>query len=180
MWIIILILVFIYLMYVLGKRKTNKRDEQEETPESHDTVINERMIELGASENISLKNLSGFNLPDGYLCGIYLFRKKIVFESVNLHSEMSLKRINRIFTETLSDKSFFRTYSPKLPQFSLKIPSAPKLEPEEEIIEEHRLVFEFEGDRKSTEYLVFSFGNDQFQDVKRFVSLCDAYRNNDN
>ena len=174
MWIIIPILVLVCIILLLMNKRAKN---QEETPPSNAVDISNRKKELGASAGIGLKNLSGFNISVDFLCGIYLFRDKIYFESKGLFLEIPMKYFLRVFTETLSDNSFFSTYKPKFPQFSLKIPNAPKLEADEVSIEEHRLVFEVKGNGEMSEFLVFSFGNDQFQDVKRFVKTCDEFRN---
>ena len=174
MWYIIPVLILICIILLF---KNKKASSQEDSPPYKAADINSRKKELGASAGIGLKNLSGFNISIDYLCGIYLFRDKMYFESKGLSLEIPIKYFQRVFTETLSDNSFFRTYKPKFPQFTLKIPNAPKLESEEEYIEEHRLVFEVKGNSDESEYLVFSFGMNQFQDVKRFVTLCDEYRN---
>jgi len=173
MWIFIIILAFICLLLLMKNRKPSK---QAEIPEPNEAATRERKKELGASDSMCLKNLSGFNLPTDYHCGIYLFREKIFVESIGIHLEIPLKYVVRVFMETLSDNSFFRTYKPKLPQFSLRIPSVHKDEAEEVFIEEHRLVFECEVDAGLSDFLVFAFGNDQSQDVKRFVKQCDEFR----
>jgi len=173
MWyIVVILIVFCIIMLLRNKRA----DKKEETPPSNDAEILSRKKELGAIVGIGLKNLSGFNISVDYLCGIYLFQDKIYFESKSLFLEIPIKYFLRVYTESLSDNSFFRTYKPKLPQFTLKIPSAQKLEPEEVSIEEHRLVFEVKGSNDLSEHLVFAFGNDQFQTVKRFVECCDEFR----
>jgi len=176
MWIFILLIVLFILIifFVSGKKK---RDEQEVLPPSNPADIQSRRKELSASAAIGLRNLSGFNVAVDHLCGIYLFRDKIYFESKGLYLEIPMGYFQRVYTETLTDNSFFRNYIPKLPQLSLKIPSAPKLDPEEEFIEEHRLVFEVKGKNNESEYLVFAFGNEQSQAVKRFVEHCDGFRN---
>jgi len=176
MWIFILLLVLVLLiiLFVSGKRR---RDEQEVLPPSNAADIQSRKKELNASHGIGLRNLSGFNVSVEHLCGIYLFREKIYFESKGLYLEIPIGYFQRVYTETLSDNSFFRNYIPKLPQLSLKIPAAPKLDPEEEFIEEHRLVFEVKGKNSESEFLVFAFGNEQSQAVKRFVEHCDGFRN---
>ena len=174
MWYIIPILILICIILLF---KNKKAGSQEDAPPYKAADINSRKKELGASAGIGLKNLSGFNISIDYLCGVYLFREKLFFESKGLSLEIPIKYFLRVFTETLSDNDFFRNYRPKFPQFSLKIPSVSKFGSEEEFIEEHRLVFEVKGNSDESEFLVFSFGMDQFQDVKRFVSLCDEYRN---
>ena len=173
---IILILILVVIGVMLINRNKNK-EAQEEIPPSSDAEILARKKELGASEGIGLTNLSGFNVSVDYICGIYLYRDKIYFESKGLFLDVPLDFFQRVYTETLSDNSFFRTYRPKLPQFTLKIPAMPKLEPEEELIEEHRLVFEVKWNNTSEpEFLVFSYGNDKFQKVRQFLELCDEFR----
>ena len=175
MWqfIFIIVLIFIGIMVVTRSKRNEKR---EALPPISDAEILARKKELGASEGIGLTNLSGFNISLEYTCGVYLFREKIYFESKGLFLDIPLEYFQRVYTETLSDNSFFRTYKPKLPQFTLKMPTASKLEPEEETIEEHRLVFEVKLNNSEPEHLVFSFGNDKVQKVKHFLERCDEYR----
>jgi len=173
MWLFVVVFLFvIMIVFIRSKRPGNKVEMHAPS----DSDVPDRKKELGASEGICLKNLSGFSMPTEYLCGIYLFKEKILIESIGLFQEIPLKYVKRVFTETLTDNSFFSNYyKPKLPQFTLKVPSAPKLE-DEELIEEHRLVFECEVDVSLSELLVFAFGANQVQDVTRFVKRCDEFR----
>ena len=170
---IILILIFVCLLIYMSMRK---KSNQQEMTASNDADILDRKKELGASEGIGLKNLSGFSLTAGYLCGIYLFKDKTLFESKGLFLEIPHKWLERVFIETQSYNAMLRNYKPELSPYNSKRFSDEKPDPEAEFITELTLVYEFRWNNSTSDKAVFAVSHDHFQDVKRFVERCDEYR----
>jgi len=153
---------------------SRRKGVQKETHASNEAGIVDRKKELGAIEGVGLKNLSGFNLSSDYICGIYLFKDRILFESKGLSLEIPHGWIDRVFIETQSYNALLSNYMPD--SNSSRQPAAEKPDKEAEFITKLTLVFEFKWNNSTPDSAVFAVSLEQFQDVRRFVERCDEYR----
>jgi len=160
------------MIYMNSRRK----GAQKETHASNEAGIVDRKKDLGAVEGVGLKSLSGFNLSSDYICGIYLFKDRILFESKGLSLEIPHGWIDRVFIETQSYNALLSNYIPDSNPSASKQSSAGKPEQEAEFITKLTLVFEYKWNNSTPDSAVFAVSVEQFQDVKRFVERCDEYR----
>jgi len=141
-------------------------------------IIQNRRKELEADAAIGLMNLSGLRASADGACGIYLLKKKILFETQIEHFDLPLERLKKVFTDAQTDITSNYGYKQKndlafaLPIIGVLLfrSSRTSTDKPDIYVTEKTLVFEYKKDNHSTDYIVFAFGQGQFDEVQQFVN----------
>ena len=173
-----LLAFFVYVFIAKYTEKNRTAIFKMSIPKSNPTKILNRKNELGAIAGLELMNLSGIDIPADATCGIYMFRKSILFEADDICLEIQFSQLSRVFIDAHRDMTFAHQQNEKrrrttYPFLSLypHHPSSNSVTPEPDYVVEYSLVFEVQKDGEFIKYIVFAFSDKQLNEIEDFVQL---------